>query len=194
MNEDTFNLQVRKYLKKVGVTSQREIEKAVREAVAVRKLSGNEKVRASVTPEAPGSGVELDIDDHNRPRLTHRLVASGDRAGTVRTPCRRSQEAHNASIQPIRPAEFSEEEWRVRCDLAACYRAFVKFGWTDLIYTHISARHPTDEGCYFINPYGLLFEEITASNLIVVDFEGNAVRGNHPLQRRRPMRFTASYS
>ena len=84
-----------------------------------------------------------------------------------------------ASIQPIRPAEFSEE-WRVRCDLAACYRAFVKFGWTDLIYTHISARHPTDEGCYLINPYGLLFEEITASNLIVVDFEGNVVRGDYP--------------
>ena len=85
-----------------------------------------------------------------------------------------------AFLQPIRPAEFSEDEWRVRCDLAACYRAFVKFGWTDLIYTHISARHPTDEGCYLINPYGLLFEEITASNLIVVDFEGNVVRGDYP--------------
>ena len=86
-----------------------------------------------------------------------------------------------ASIQPIHPAAaFSEEEWSVRCDLAACYRAFVRFGWTDLIYTHISARHPTDEGCYLINPYGLLFDEITASNLIVVDFEGNVVRGDYP--------------
>ena len=85
-----------------------------------------------------------------------------------------------ASIQPIHPAEFSEEEWDVRCSLAACYRAFVKYGWTDLIYTHVSARHPTDEGCYLINPYGLLFDEITASSLIVVDFDGNVVRGDHP--------------
>ena len=85
-----------------------------------------------------------------------------------------------ASVQPIHPAKFSEEEWYVRCELAACYRAFVKFGWTDLVYTHISARHPTEEGCYLINPYGLLFDEITASNLIVVDFDGNVVRGDHP--------------
>ena len=85
-----------------------------------------------------------------------------------------------ASIQPIHPAKFSQEEWGVRCDLAACYRAFVKFGWTDLIYTHVSARHPTEEGCYLINPYGLLFDEITASSLIVVDFDGNVVRGEYP--------------
>ena len=64
MNEDTFNLQVRKFLKKVGVTSQREIEKAVRDAVASGRLSGNGKVRASVTLKLPELGVELDIDDH----------------------------------------------------------------------------------------------------------------------------------
>ena len=64
MNEDTFNLQVRKFLKKVGVTSQREIEKAVREAIETGALSGNEKVRASVTLKLPQLGVELDIDDH----------------------------------------------------------------------------------------------------------------------------------
>ena len=63
MNEDTFNLQIRKFLKKVGVTSQREIEKAVREAVESGALSGNEKVRASVTLKLPDLGVELDIDD-----------------------------------------------------------------------------------------------------------------------------------
>lgn len=62
MNEDTFNLQIRKFLKKVGVTSQREIEKAVRDAVASGTLSGNEKVRALVTLKLPGLGVELDID------------------------------------------------------------------------------------------------------------------------------------
>ena len=64
MNEETFNLQIRKFLKKVGVTSQREIEKAVRDAVASGALSGNEKVRASVTLRLPDLGVVLDIDDH----------------------------------------------------------------------------------------------------------------------------------
>ena len=64
MNEETFNLQVRKFLKKVGVTSQREIEKAVRGAVESGTLSGNEKLRASVTLKLPDLGVELDIDDH----------------------------------------------------------------------------------------------------------------------------------
>lgn len=64
MNEETFNLQVRKFLKKVGVTSQREIEKAVRDAVASGTLSGNEKVSASVTLKLPDLGVEIDIDDH----------------------------------------------------------------------------------------------------------------------------------
>jgi hypothetical protein len=64
MNEETFNLQIRKFLKKVGVTSQREIEKAVRDAVASGALSGNEKVRASVTLRLPDLGVELEIDDH----------------------------------------------------------------------------------------------------------------------------------
>ncbi len=43
----------------------------------------------------------------------------------------------------LQPRKFSEAEWQIRCDLAACYRAFVKYGWTDLVYTHISARHPT---------------------------------------------------
>ena len=64
MNEETFNLQIRKFLKKVGVTSQREIEKAVRDAVESGSLSGNEKLRASVTLKLPDLGVELDIDDH----------------------------------------------------------------------------------------------------------------------------------
>ena len=63
MNEDTFNLQIRKFLKKVGVTSQREIEKAVRDAVASGAISGSGKVQASVTLKLPDLGVEIDIDD-----------------------------------------------------------------------------------------------------------------------------------
>jgi len=63
MNEDTFNIQIRKFLKKVGITSQREIERAVRDAVDSGKLSGKEKLNATVTLKLPELGVELDIDD-----------------------------------------------------------------------------------------------------------------------------------
>jgi hypothetical protein len=63
MNEDTFNLQIRKFLKKVGITSQREIEAAVRKAIESGDLSGNENLRATVTLRVPEVGIELDIDD-----------------------------------------------------------------------------------------------------------------------------------
>ncbi|MEM7207781.1 MAG: class II aldolase/adducin family protein [Pseudomonadota bacterium] len=75
---------------------------------------------------------------------------------------------------------ISEEEWQIRCDLAACYRLFVKYGWTDLIFTHLSARVPGYDDQYLVNPYGLLFNEITASNLIKVDFDGNVIAGDYP--------------
>lgn len=75
---------------------------------------------------------------------------------------------------------ISVEEWQVRCDLAACYRLFVKYGWTDLIFTHLSARVPGHSDQYLINPYGLLFPEITASNLLKVDFDGNVIAGDYP--------------
>jgi ribulose-5-phosphate 4-epimerase/fuculose-1-phosphate aldolase len=67
----------------------------------------------------------------------------------------------------------SADEWQLRCDLAACYRLVALHGWTDLIFTHISARVPGPEHRFLINPYGLLFEEVTASSLIMVDTEGN---------------------
>jgi ribulose-5-phosphate 4-epimerase/fuculose-1-phosphate aldolase len=86
-----------------------------------------------------------------------------------------------ATVTQLRPVEISPKEWEVRCDLAALYRAFVRYGWTDLIYTHISARLPGEPTHYLINPYGLMFEEITASNLIVMDFDGNKVRGDWPV-------------
>ena len=74
----------------------------------------------------------------------------------------------------------SEEEWEQRVQLAACYRAFVHYGWTDLIFTHLSARVPGEPGHYLINPYGLMFHEVCASNLIKVDFDGNVVAGDYP--------------
>ena len=75
---------------------------------------------------------------------------------------------------------FSDQEWQLRQDLAACYRLFVRFGWTDLIFTHLSARVPDNPEQYLINPYGLLFNEITASNLIKVDFDGQVISGDYP--------------
>jgi len=69
----------------------------------------------------------------------------------------------------------SPEEWRLRVELAACYRLVAMYGWSDLIFTHISAKLPStssgDER-FLINPYGLLFDEITASSLVVIDHDG----------------------
>jgi ribulose-5-phosphate 4-epimerase/fuculose-1-phosphate aldolase len=80
----------------------------------------------------------------------------------------------SAAVESIRPA-CSDAEWRTRVDLAALYRLYVRYGWTDLIYTHISARVPGEDGHYLINPYGPFFDEITASSLIKVDFDGNVI-------------------
>jgi len=65
--------------------------------------------------------------------------------------------------------QVSPEEWQLRVDLAACYRLVAAYGWSDLIFTHISARIPGPEHHFLINPYGLMFDEITASSLIKVD-------------------------
>ncbi len=70
--------------------------------------------------------------------------------------------------------QCAPEEWAVRVDLAAAYRLVALHGWDDLIFTHLSARVPGSDH-FLINPYGLLFEEITASNLVKVDVEGNRV-------------------
>ena len=69
----------------------------------------------------------------------------------------------------------SAEEWQLRVDLAACYRAIAMYGWDDLVFTHISARIPGERDQFLINPYGFLFEEITASSLIKVDLDGNKI-------------------
>lgn len=66
----------------------------------------------------------------------------------------------------------SAEEWATRVDLAACYRLIAHFGWDDLVFTHISARVPGTHD-FLINPYGLMFEEVTASNLVRIDLAGN---------------------
>ncbi len=78
--------------------------------------------------------------------------------------------------------QVSEEEWAAREDLAACYRLVAAQGWDDLVFTHISLRVPGEEGHFLINPYGLLFDEITASSLVKIDMEGNVVLDTgHPV-------------
>jgi ribulose-5-phosphate 4-epimerase/fuculose-1-phosphate aldolase len=74
---------------------------------------------------------------------------------------------------PSRHEQVSGEEWRLRVDLAAAYRLVAMFHWDDLVFTHISARVPGSEHHFLINPYGFMFEEITASCLIKVDAAGN---------------------
>lgn len=77
--------------------------------------------------------------------------------------------------------KVSDSEWNTRVDLAACYRLVALYGWDDLIYTHISARIP-DTHHYLINAFGLAFDEITASNLVKIDIDGNIVDGECPFE------------
>jgi ribulose-5-phosphate 4-epimerase/fuculose-1-phosphate aldolase len=76
---------------------------------------------------------------------------------------------------PSKKDSVSAEEWQLRVDLAAAYRLIALYGWDDLIFTHISARIPGDEHHFLINPYGLMFEEITASSLVRVDQQANKI-------------------
>lgn len=71
--------------------------------------------------------------------------------------------------------QVSPEEWQMRVDLAALYRIVAMYGWDDLIFTHLTARVPGGDHHFLINPYGCLFEEITASSLVKIDLEGNKV-------------------
>jgi ribulose-5-phosphate 4-epimerase/fuculose-1-phosphate aldolase len=77
----------------------------------------------------------------------------------------------NESIRTL----VSAEEWQTRVDLAAAYRLVAHYGWDDLVFTHISARVPGADHHFLINPYGMMFEEITASSLVKVDLEGKIV-------------------
>lgn len=79
-------------------------------------------------------------------------------------------------------AAISPEEWRIRVDLAAAYRLVAHFGWDDLVFTHLSARVPGPDHHFLINPFGMLFEEVTASSLVCIDVDGRPVRETpHPV-------------
>jgi ribulose-5-phosphate 4-epimerase/fuculose-1-phosphate aldolase len=78
-------------------------------------------------------------------------------------------------------AHFTEAEHEVRVALAACYRLVHHYGWTDLVYTHISARVPGPQEHFLLNPLGFMFNEVSASNLVKIDLDGNNV-GDSPHQ------------
>lgn len=80
-----------------------------------------------------------------------------------------------SSEKPGMREEVSPEEWKLRQELAAAYRIAADCGWDDLLITHFSARVPGTDRHFLLNPFGLLFEEITASNLVKVDQDGNGV-------------------
>ena len=87
----------------------------------------------------------------------------------------------NAPAQSVRE-QVSAEEWQLRCDLAACYRLIALHGWDDLVFTHVSVRIPGPEHHFLINPYGMMFEEITASSLVKVDMDCRPVIATpHPV-------------
>lgn len=81
-------------------------------------------------------------------------------------------DTHNT---PSVNSQVSNEEWQARINLAAAYRLVAHYGWDDLVFTHISARVPGGDEHFLINPYGLMFAEVTASSLVKVDAKGNKV-------------------
>lgn len=79
---------------------------------------------------------------------------------------------------------LTDAERDARIELAACYRIFDMLGWTELIFNHITLRVPGPEKIFLINPFGLQYQEVTASNLVAVDIDGNPIRdGQHPINR-----------
>ena len=85
-------------------------------------------------------------------------------------------QGRTAPGEPSLKGKVSEAEWQVRVELAALYRLVALYGWDDMIFTHISARIPGPEHHFLINPYGLFFGEMTASDLVKVDLEGNILQ------------------
>jgi len=84
----------------------------------------------------------------------------------------------NEKVLRLKPAGMAAEEWAVRLELAALYRAFDWLGWTELVYNHITAKVPGADNHYLINPYGLWYSEVTATNLVKIDLAGKAVDGS----------------
>jgi ribulose-5-phosphate 4-epimerase/fuculose-1-phosphate aldolase len=86
-------------------------------------------------------------------------------------------ESADEAAQAVK-AQVSNAEWLVREDLAAAYRLIAHYGWDDMVFTHLSARVPGPDDHFLLNPFGFLFSEVTASNLVKIDVEGNVVLDN----------------
>lgn len=87
----------------------------------------------------------------------------------------------DAIVRPGTRPSVAAEEWDVRVKLAAAYRLVDYFGWTEQIYGHLTARVPGPEDHFLINPWGLNYDEVTASNLVKIDVDGNVLDGEHPV-------------
>jgi ribulose-5-phosphate 4-epimerase/fuculose-1-phosphate aldolase len=119
------------------------------------------------------------------------FAASGTMGiAVVHHPCRPPEPAmmRDSLNIPSLKDEVSPAEWQTRVDLAAAYRLVALFKWDDLVFTHISARVPGCEGEFLINPYGLMFDEITASSLVRIDAHGNKL--HHSAYPVNPAGFT----
>ena len=81
---------------------------------------------------------------------------------------------------PSLQGKVSAVEWQTRVDLAACYRLVAEYGWDDLVFTHITAKIPDVENQFLINPYGMMFDEISASSLVKIDGAGNKLDTDNP--------------
>lgn len=79
-------------------------------------------------------------------------------------------------LEPLRPADITPVEWRLRLELAACYRVFDALGWTELIFNHITLRVPGTPDTFLINPFGLNYDEVTAGNLVRIHLDGSPVQ------------------
>jgi len=85
-----------------------------------------------------------------------------------------SEPMHHSDLISV-PSSYAPAEWAARCELACAYRVFDQFGWNELIYNHITLRVPEEPGHFLINPFGLLYHEVRASNLVKIDIDGNIV-------------------
>ena len=89
---------------------------------------------------------------------------------------------HAVLERPVDRAAIDDAEWALRVQLAAAYRLVDYFGWTEQIYGHLTARVPGPDDHFLINPWGLNYDEVTASNLVKIDVDGNIVLDNgHPI-------------
>jgi len=121
---------------------------------------------------------QLDAKCHTRRGLRTEASSCAMVATSPKSKCSRNGRNDMAEAAPLarqRSEEFGEEERTLRVELAACYRIFDYLGWTELIYNHISLRIPGSERHFLINPYGLWYKEVTASNLVKINLEGNSV-------------------